>query len=369
MKVAVLDIFFGDSGKGRVTHDLSPNFDWVIRFSGGNNCGHVIYRDGKKYTHNLLPSADYRSSHLKSFIASGVMVHPKSLYDEVMKNMIDFPEMPKSLYIDKDAFIVEDQHIEEDIGKNGHIGTTKKGIGPATVSKWSRSGKRIKDVLDTDKHLIELQSIGVNFIYNLSFKETFEKSRLLFEGAQGSLLDLNAGTYPFVTSSDCTVAGIYSSGFQYLRLDKVLGLTKAYATRVGEGPFPTEMFDKEAHDLREAGNEYGAVTKRPRRVGYLDLAACKYGAIKAGATHLVITKTDILNNMPEVKICTSYETAPVTGSDFFSTKPIYKTLKGWSTHTSKEHKDFLKEVSECVGLPIYMCTHGLEDCDITLFPS
>lgn len=367
MKVAVLDIFFGDSGKGRITHDLSKDADWVIRFSGGNNCGHVIYRDEKKYTHNLLPSADYRIKTLKSFIGAGVMIHTESLLNEVKRNMQDYPDMPKSLYIDPDAFIVEQRHIDDDIALNGHLGSTKKGIGPATRDKWDRKGKRISDALKSkDPSLEELKDLGVNFKYNLQLKKEFESSNLVFEGAQGALLDIQAGTYPYVTSSDCTMAGIYQSGFQYIKLDKVYGITKAYATRVGEGVFPTEIFGQAAEDLRAKGKEIGATTGRPRRVGYLDLAACKYGAIKSGSTHIVVTKMDILQDYEDIQVCYDYEEPIYCGGDLNTAVPKYCTMQSWSSVTDPNFDKYIKLIEDCLELPVIMITHGISEGDVII---
>ncbi|CAN5950674.1 unnamed protein product, partial [Sphagnum jensenii] len=291
--IAVLGAVYGDEGKGSIVHHFSPDYDWVIRYSGGANAGHTIYRDGKKYVHNLLPSVDFRHDKTKAFLGQGMVIDLEKLGEEIFEANKDFKDVGARIYVDPDAFLVLPEHKDEDKKTNGHIGSTNRGIGPAYTSKIGRRGSRVRDFIQKKSNLIRnLSNLGVQFKSVLELKENFLNSSILYEGAQGILLDLNHGSYPYVSCGDCTVAGIYSSGFGFVPPEKVYGVGKAYVTKVGEGPFPTEIFGKEAEELRKIGGEYGATTGRPRRVGWLDLPALRYSIIKGGITHLIITKLD-----------------------------------------------------------------------------
>ena len=336
MNIAILGSSWGDCGKGHITHHFSKDYDWVIRFNGGANAGHTIYRDGKKYIHNLLPSFDWRIPNLNCYLASGMVIDLEQLYKEAFALEQEFAKewgysVTQRIFVDPDAFAVLPEHKEEDIRTNGHIGSTNRGIGPAYKDKISRKGKRIKNLLEEKDHwAIELQKNGVQFKHVLEMEREFRKSSLLFEGAQGIMLDINHGCYPYVSCSDATVAGIYASGFAHLaKLDAVYGVGKCYLTKVGEGPFPTELFGEEAEALRKQGNEYGATTGRPRRIGWLDLPALDYACKKGGITDLIITKFDVLNNMEKVKLCVAYDKPPVCPTDFFTAHPQYITIPGW----------------------------------------
>lgn len=370
--VAVLGNLFGDEGKARIVHYLAKDYDWVIRFNGGANAGHTIYRDGKKFVHNLLPSFDWRIPKQKCFLSQGMVIDLKKLFEEVSQAELDYFSVTGSnnsvasrVYVDPDAFVVLPKHIEEDKAKNGHIGSTNRGIGPAYKDKVNRSGKRVKDLLnEKDEYALKLKEIGVQFKHVLSLKPELEKSNLLFEGAQGVMIDLNHGTYPYVSCSDATVSGIYSSGFAWMKLDKVYGVTKSYMTKVGEGPFPTEVFGEEAEYLRKLGEEYGATTGRPRRIGWLDLPMLNYACQKAGITDLIVTKMDILDGMDKVKVCDKYDEVPVSPSDFFNAKPQYIGLPGWENSKSLDTRPFLQHVSSSVKTPISMISCGVNDSDI-----
>lgn len=372
--IAILGSSWGDEGKGHVTHHLSPKFDWVIRFGGGANAGHTIYRDGIKYVHNLMPSFDWRSPNTKAFLGAGMVIDLEQLYKEVNKLWEVDSSLPSRVYVDPDAFIVLPEHKEEDKRTNGHIGSTNRGIGPAYKSKIGREGLRVKDImLNADNPTVSSQYIdlmkkmGVNFKHSLELKRQMEKSNLLFEGAQGVMLDINHGVYPYVSCGDSTVAGIYASGFAWTKLDKVYGVAKCYLTKVGEGPFPTEVFGQEAETLRELGKEYGATTGRPRRIGYLDLPALDYACKKGGITHLIVTKFDILNGLDRVKLCIAYQKTPVSPHDFFNANPQYIDIEGWKDAKDISQLDeFISKIETFTGCPVEYVSCGVEPGDILL---
>lgn len=333
--IAVLGAAFGDEGKGSITHNFSKDYDWVIRFSGGANAGHTIYRDGVKYVHNLIPSFDWRAPRTKAFLGSGMVIDIEQLHKEVSALHKINKDIPFRIYVDPEAFVVLPEHKEEDKQINGHIGSTNRGIGPAYRDKFARKGVRIIDYLSRigkskdDKLLFELESMGVNFRNILDLESKFKENKLLFEGAQGILLDINHGVYPYVSCGDATVAGIYACGFHFAPPEHVYGVAKCYTTKVGEGPFPTEIHGEEAEKLRKMGNEYGATTGRPRRVGWIDLPALKYAKRIGGINSLILTKFDILNGMPKVKVCTDYRGTPNSANSFFNTEVWYVDADGW----------------------------------------
>lgn len=376
MNIAILGSMWGDEGKGAITHHMSKDYDWVVRFGGGANAGHTIYRDGVKYVHNLLPSVDFRHKKVKSYLGAGMVIDLEKLLQEVKDADKHYPGVGKTIYVDKDAFLVQDKHKEEDKATNSHIGSTNRGIGPAYKDKVGRSGIRIGDLLSNAmagkyedyanliSDLYNLVSFGVTFTNVMSMEEEFKNSNILFEGAQGILLDINHGIYPYVSSSDCCASGIVSSGFGFVKIAKVYGVAKAYTTKVGAGPFPTEYEGKEAEELRERGHEYGATTGRPRRVGALDLPALKYACKKGGITDLIITKFDILDGLKEVKVCTSYQKNPVSSSDFFTAEPVYSNIKGWSAKNKDELEEFINMIASLTGVDIRYISWGTDPKDI-----
>lgn len=369
--IAVLGLAFGDEGKGRIVHDFSPNYDWVIRFNGGANAGHTIYRDSVKYVHNLMPSFDWRSPRPKAFLASGMVIDLEQLHKEVKDLYTINPEHTKRVYVDPNTFVVLSEHKQEDKSTNSHIGSTNRGIGPAYKSKISRNGVKIHDIMskndpaDVNFHFIsEMQKMGVSFISKLELDSEFSKSDLLFEGAQGIMLDINHGVYPYVSCSESTLAGVYACGFYY-KIDKVYGVAKCYTTKVGEGPFPTELLDESAAYLREKGNEYGATTGRPRRVGWIDLPALDYACKTSGITDIIITKLDILNNLKDVPMCTSYDKKPVSSSDFFNTKTYYTSVPGWQDANNLEDlKPFISQVEKATSKYVKFISVGVDTKDL-----
>lgn len=373
MNIAVLGAVWGDEGKGRIVHHFSKDYDWVIRFGGGANAGHTIYRDGKKFVHNLLPSVDYRNPAIKSYLGAGMVIDLEKLRDEIYIAEKSFPNVSKTIYVDKDAFLVESKHKEEDKATNGHIGSTNRGIGPAYKDKIGRTGYRIGDLYHGgrlhdpyyDDFMYQLVGRGVNFVSSLELRDEMMQSNLLFEGAQGIMLDLNHGVYPYVSCGDATLAGVHASGFGFAKIDKVYGVAKAYTTKVGAGPFPTEIVGQEADELRERGQEYGATTGRPRRVGWIDLPALKYACQKGNINSLIITKMDILDGMDKVTACHAYDKPPMCPADFHKAKPQYTSIPGWEDATSsKEAADFIKLIENSANCPVEYVSCGVSEKDI-----
>lgn len=367
--IAILGNQFGDEGKGHITHWFSKDYDWVVRFNGGANAGHTIYRDDVKYVHNLMPSFDWRSSRPKAFLGSGMVIDLEQLHKEVALLWKINPTYASRVYVDPDAFLVLQEHKEEDKKFNNHIGTTNRGIGPAYASKITRSGSRIRDNLNNATQsrffIEELKKMGVHFQGLMELENEMKCQNLLFEGAQGILLDINHGIYPYVSCSESTVAGVYSCGFHFAKPDKVYGVAKCYTTKVGQGPFPTELYGDEADTLRERGNEYGATTGRPRRIGWIDLPALKYACHKGGVDQLILTKFDILNGMDKVPMCVSYDKEPTSSADFFGTKPNYIDMPGWiDSKNKKQLIPFIKKIEELTGRNVSYISTGIKDTDI-----
>jgi len=311
-----------------------------------------------------------------------MVIDVEQLIDELETLEADFPGISSRFYLDPEAFIVLPWHKEEDLFieemRKVPIGTTGKGIGPSYTDKVSREGLKLyvlfdesllKERLEALYHMkrmkynrdftlsfgemttyllglkTKLERLSVNFTSAVDMFRVFRSTSILFEGAQGVLLDLDFGTYPFVTSGACMAHGVSSVGFSTFELDNVYGVLKAYTTRVGSGPFPTEEFSEVGNLVRERGKEYGATTGRARRVGWLDLPALRYARIRSGLTGFVITKGDVLNGLDEVKVCVAYDVEgavkemPSTSYDFFKARPIYETVSGWP---STDHINFLK---------------------------
>jgi adenylosuccinate synthase len=302
-------------------------------------------------------------------LGAGMVINLEALRDELINLEKICPQIAQRIIIDPDAFIVSAGHIYLDKKTNSHIGTTNKGIGPAYLEKVARNGVKVRELVEGKSDITEaLKKMGVTFKYALEMYNELKCSEVLFEGAQGILLDLNAGTYPYVSCGDSTLAGIYSSGFGFIAPQKVYGVAKAYATKVGEGPFPTEYFDEEAEKLRKLGNEYGAVSGRPRRVGALDLPALRYAIKRGGLTHLIMTKFDILNGWQQdnfVKVCTKYDKEPVSGGDFFTTKPEYTFLPFWNDASDDEQiRPFIEFVEKETQLRVEYVSSGVGENDI-----
>ncbi len=363
--IAVIGGQIGDESKARVIYWMAKSFDYTIRFSGSANCGHTIYDDGKKIVRHLLPSANFSLGN-RAFLGSGMVINPDELLEEVQETLKQFPNAASNIIVDPDAFVVFPKHIQEDKEKNKHIGSTNKGVSPAYRDKINRCGFKIRDLLES-KHesIVKLQNLGVQFKYVLELKEEFERSRLLFEGGQSVLLDYNFGTYPYVTSGESTLGGIFNAGFAFAMPSKVIGVCKPYVTKVGEGPFPTEYLGEEAEKIRQKGLEFGSTTGRPRRIGALDLPALKYSIIKGGITCLAISKLDILDGEQNIKICVNYDRPLYSGSDLRDNKPQYIEFPGWNNSKNlSQIKPFLSLIENYVNIPVEYVSTGVNPQDM-----
>lgn len=363
--IAVLGNSWGDEGKSKIINTLASDYDYVLRFSGSSNAGHTFYHNGTKIVRHLIPSADF-SINNKAFLGSSMVINPYELLDEVVQTEKMFPGSANNIIVDPDAFIILPDHIKEDKEKNAHIGSTGKGVSPAYRDKANRCGIKINQLIsDNAEIIISLKKLGVKFIYSMSMMEDFHKSKILFEGSQSVLLDPNFGSYPYVTSGECGVGGIANAGFANLMPSKVYGIIKSYSTRVGNGPFPTELDGKIAEDLRKRGIEYGSTTGRPRRVGWIDLPSINYSIQKGGITNLIMTKLDILNGMKKIPVCHKYDKQPMSGHDFFSAKPEYIEVNGWEDpRDPNQVKEFINLVQDSTKTKVSMISCGINKSDI-----
>ncbi len=392
----LLGLQWGDEGKGKIVDVLAPQYEVVARFQGGPNAGHTLEFDGIKHVLHQIPSGIFRSQIL-NIIGNGVVLDPIILKKEIEalgKFSIDYR---KNLVISKKATIIIPTHklldaAYEQAKGDKKIGSTLKGIGPTYQDKIGRSALRIGDVLSPDfkekyatlldKHkstlsfysypLDALEEMERQFFEAIEFVKTLPlidseytvnealqaKKRILAEGAQGSLLDIDFGSYPFVTSSNTMAAGACTGlGVAPSKIGEVFGIFKAYCTRVGSGPFPTELLDSTGEAMRKEGNEFGSTTGRPRRCGWLDLPALKYSIMINGVTQLFMMKADVLNIFEEIKVCTAYELP--SGEQIeklpfeineLDAKPVYKTMKGWhcSLADVKTYEEFPVPLKEYV---------------------
>ena len=412
----VLGLAWGDEGKGRVCDALAVDVRYVSRYSGGNNAGHTIRIGEEEFVVHLIPSGIVREG-VVCTIGNGVVIDPEVLAEEVRSLEKRGVEVRGRLRVDGRSHLILPYHIRLDSHRekalgNARIGTTNRGIGPTYEDKVARVGIRVQDVFDEGilraklkGALREKNSILENVYgeepydpdelaeYLLSFagllepmmtdtgamlREALEAGEaILLEGAQATLLDNDHGTYPFVTSSNPTVGGaVVGSGIPPRALDHVIGVTKAYTTRVGDGPFPTELLDETGETIRRAGNEYGSTTGRPRRCGWLDLVAVRYSASLNGITHLAITLLDVLSAVEEIKICVGYEIDgervdefPMSQTELHHAQPVYKELPGWGVDITgcrmrgdlpEAARDFVGFVEAEVGAPLCMISVGPE---------
>lgn len=379
---------WGDEGKGKVVDLLSKEAQYVVRYQGGANAGHTLKFDDKTIVLHLIPSGMFNGNS-KCVIGNGVVIDPVALLDEIAEVEKLDVDLKERLFISSSAHVILpyhkilDQVKEKSRGKDA-IGTTGRGIGPAYVSKVSRVGIRMSDLRDEEvlkdkisKNLDDINS-ALEHIYNTdllktedmlnALKPAMERLRpyicnttellhqalvngesILLEGAQGSLLDVDHGTYPYVTSSSPTAGGACTgSGIPPLSITHSLGITKAYCTRVGNGPFPTELDNEFGEELRKNGQEFGATTGRPRRCGWLDLPALKYAVRLNGMNELALTKLDVLDNFDTIKVCTHYITNgkettvfPLDSEQVEELEPVYKEFEGWKS-TTRNIADFNK---------------------------
>lgn len=372
----LLGLQWGDEGKGKIVDVLTSNYDIIARFQGGPNAGHTLVFNDKKYVLHTIPSGIFHDNKI-NLIGNGVVIDPVILNKEIENIKNEEVDIKKTLFISRKAHLILPTHrlldaaSEKSKGKN-KIGSTLKGIGPTYMDKTGRNGFRIGDLENdnwkikyqqlSEKHkqLIKFYNVELDFSLDelekeffkaiedlrkidfvdseeLLFKSQDEKKSILAEGAQGSLLDIDFGTYPYVTSSNTTAAGACTGlGISPNSINDVFGIFKAYTTRVGSGPFPTELFDSYGERMSKVGNEFGATTGRPRRCGWLDLVALKYACRINGVTKLMMMKTDVLSGFDKVLVCTKYnykgeliENLPYDLSDK-TLEPIYQEFSGWS---------------------------------------
>ena len=400
--IVVVGTQWGDEGKGRVIDSLARTSDVVVRFQGGSNAGHTVVVNGEKFIFHLIPSGALHPGK-KCIIGNGVVVDPQDLLLEIETLRSKQIELT-DLYLSSNAHVVMPYHkrieqIEEERRGEQRIGTTKRGIGPAYADKAARRGIRVADLLE-ERVLAEKLKINLDFwknFYGLDYSAEDllhqyleygrklkryvtdtsllvnrlmqEGKNILFEGAQGTLLDVDHGTYPFVTSSNAVAGGACTgTGIGPTKIGEVLGVAKAYITRVGQGPFPTEIQGKIGEILRKGGQEYGATTGRPRRCGWFDGVILRYAARVNGLDELILTKLDVLDLLDKIKICVGYKYREKLIQDFpfelerwERCQPVYEEMEGWKQDTSrikiekdlpKRTREYIRKIEEIGGLSI-----------------
>ncbi len=414
--IVVIGAQWGDEGKGRIVDLISENVDIIARYQGGNNAGHTIVIGKQKVVLHHLPSGILREGKI-SVIGNGVVIDPKVLLDELRGlRTAGYKVDSGNLKISDRAHVIMPYHREIDIAResstsgNGKIGTTGRGIGPVYEDKAARRGIKFSDLIDPEslkerlssvldernkylEHVLGRNPLRFDDIYNeykeygkelsdfscdvssLLNKSIDEGKCVLFEGAQGALLDIDLGTYPYVTSSSASSGGACTgTGVSPTRIDTVLGIAKAYATRVGEGPFPSEIEGELGEKLREAGGEYGATTGRSRRCGWFDCVALKYAAMTNGISRLAITKLDVLSGFEKIKICTGYkykgeklQCFPSNISILKDCEPVYTEMDGWKEDISSvadfnglpsQARNYIRKIEELTGVKIYAVSLG-----------
>ncbi len=373
--VVILGTQWGDEGKGKIVDLLTDQADAVVRFQGGHNAGHTLVIDGEQTVLHLIPSGILRDN-VTCLIGNGVVLAPDALLKEIDKLEEKGVPVRERLRISPACPLILPYHVALDQARElrrgeAKIGTTGRGIGPAYEDKVARRGLRLGDVLEMAE---QLKPMIVDVTAMLHDYRRRGKA-IMFEGAQGSLLDIDHGTYPFVTSSNTTAGGTATgSGFGPLYLDYVLGITKAYTTRVGSGPFPTELFDDVGERLAERGREFGATTGRPRRCGWFDAVALRSAVNINSVSGLCLTKLDVLDGLEKIRICTGYVDAdgnsvpnPIDSDDYEGLQPVYEEVPGWSESTlgARTLEDlpataraYIQRIEEVVGAPIDIISTG-----------
>ena len=406
----LLGLQWGDEGKGKVVDVLTPRYDVVARFQGGPNAGHTLEFEGQKYVLRSIPSGIFQGGKV-NIIGNGVVLAPDLFMDEARELEKSGHPLHERLYISRKAHLIMPTHrlldaaYEKQKGK-GKVGTTGKGIGPAYTDKVSRTGLRVGDICDhfnekyaahkarheamlrsldyTDYDLTEVEKKwmeGIEYLKQYQIVDSEHKvnhllregKSILCEGAQGTMLDIDFGSYPFVTSSNTICAGACTGlGIGPNKVGDVYGIMKAYCTRVGAGPFPTELFDETGAKLRDIGHEYGAVTGRERRCGWIDLVALRYAIMVNGVTKLIMMKSDVLDTFPTIKACVAYRRNGQIINEFpFSIEegiePIYEELPGWQTDMTKltseaefpqAFKDYIAFLEKQLETPICIVSIG-----------
>ena len=407
----ILGLQWGDEGKGKIVDYFAPQYDVIARFQGGPNAGHTLYVKDKKIVLHQIPSGIFHEDKI-NLIGNGVVLDPVTLKRECETVKPYVSDFRKNLYISQRTHVILPTHRALDKASelakgNEKIGSTLKGIGPAYMDKTGRNGIRVGDILDRNfttnyiklrlKHQKLLDSMNFNedisaweeeFLEAMDFMRQFkivngeyfinekisQGKKVLAEGAQGSMLDVDFGTFPFVTSSNTISAGVCTGlGIAPQQIKDVMGVTKAYCTRVGSGPFPTELFDATGDELRKIGQEFGATTGRPRRCGWIDLIALKYTCMVNGTTKLIMTKADVLDAFEQLSVCTSYK---INGEEtnevpFQMTRvdiqPVLKTFKGWNKDISglkmekelpAEMKTYVDFINKFLGVKVCYISNG-----------
>ncbi|MDO9375212.1 MAG: adenylosuccinate synthase [Bacteroidota bacterium] len=407
----ILGLQWGDEGKGKIVDYFAPGYDVIARFQGGPNAGHTLYVNGTKVVLHQIPSGIFHEDKI-NLIGNGVVLDPVTLRREcgtVASMGIDYK---KNLYISERAHLILPTHRALDKASelakgNEKIGSTLKGIGPAYMDKTGRNGLRVGDLLDKNftSQYIKLRLKHQRLLDNYNFQEDISSwedeffeaiellkefkivngeyfindkiqqgKKVLAEGAQGSMLDVDFGTFPFVTSSNTISAGVCTGlGIAPQKIKEVYGVSKAYCTRVGSGPFPTELNDETGETLRKIGSEFGATTGRPRRCGWIDLVALQYACMINGVTKVIMTKTDILDALPELKVCNRYNVGGEEKSyvPFQMTKvqidPVYKSFEGWQSDITKisnydelpaKMKEYVLYMNEFLKVPVKYISNG-----------
>jgi len=406
---------WGDEGKGKIVDYFSEKFSAVCRFQGGHNAGHTIYNDKKKFVLHLIPSGIFYD-HVSCFIGQGVILSLDSLLEEVETIESKGINLDGKLRISRYCSLLLPVHAKIDQLREDNknkIGTTRRGIGPAYEDKTARRSIKAFDLEDDSlledklKNLLDYYNFQIENIHKAekfnyqevfdNLKETYSKTskffgdvtdsleeiyekgnHILYEGAQGTLLDVDYGTYPYVTSSNTLATSVgVGSGFPKSIYADVLGIVKAYTTRVGEGPFPTELHDEYGEKIAKIGNEFGATTGRPRRCGWLDLVALKYSAKLNNLTSLCVTKLDVLDSFSEIKVCDEYEIdneiVQYKSRQLHKVKPKYKTFKGWEqslgqcqnySELPKETREFLEFIEDYTKVKISLISNGPQRNDL-----
>ncbi len=411
MKVDVLlGLQWGDEGKGKVVDVLTPKYDAVTRFQGGPNAGHTLIFENQKYVLRSIPSGIFQGGKI-NIIGNGVVLDPALFKKEIEELETSGHDLTKRLYISKKAHLILPTHrlldaaYETAKGK-GKIGTTGKGIGPTYTDKVSRNGLRVgdlfcdfenkyKNAIERHKEILshydfkyDLEPIEKEWMAGVEKLKQFnivdsewivnnllaEGKNILAEGAQGTMLDVDFGSYPFVTSSNTICAGACTGlGIGPNKIGEVYGIFKAYCTRVGSGPFPTELFDEIGNKIRAVGHEYGAVTGRERRCGWIDLVALKYAVMINGVTQLIMMKSDVLDDFKTIKACVAYEIDGKETTEFpfditeGNIKPVYKEMKGWNVSMNAmtcecqfpaEYNEYIKFLEDYLKVPIKIVSVG-----------
>ncbi len=406
---------WGDEGKGKITDTLARTADVIVRFGGGNNAGHTVIVGEEKFELHLIPSGILYSEKL-NLIGNGVVIDPEAIVAE-MKMVKERGISLENFFISETAHVIMPYHrmldkLEEERKADSKIGTTGKGIGPAYTDKIARRGIRVIDTLDKDRFYrklqdtLDYQNLVLEKVYgaepmdveeiigqyqefidilrphvrNISIlleKARQEKKKIFFEGAQGTLLDVDYGTYPFVTSSNPTAGGVCTgSGIGPTRIDDVIGVAKAYLTRVGEGPFPTELKGEMGEYLRKKGHEFGVTTGRPRRCGWFDVPIIKHAFRVNGLTEIALTKLDVMSGLEEIKVCIAYEYRgetltefPVENEILSECKPIYRKIAGWQedirgisnyNDLPETAKEYIELIEQLTGVAVGVVGTGPE---------